>query len=75
MWPGEGGEWGFTRSREWPLSSQLLRDGPDNTASWGGGRGVALFSGVGAGLPPGCPSAHSPSNLPLKVKTTNLQSG
>ena len=60
-WPGGGGEWGFTRSREWPLSPQLLRDSPDDTASWGGGRGVTLFSGAGAGLPPGCPSSHSPS--------------
>ena len=26
MWPGEGAGWGLTRSREWPFSSQLLRD-------------------------------------------------
>lgn len=59
-WPGEGAGWGLTQSREWPFSSQLLRDDTDNTISWRR-QGVALLSGAGAALPPGCPSPRSPS--------------
>lgn len=59
MWPGEGAGWGLTRSREWPFSSQLqgLSYGQHHQLEEAG---LALLSGAGAALPPGCPVSPQP---------------